>query len=262
LNIMADQRFPSHLTGGKSAADDTPRTSDRFERALLDSARSDVAPPRARERAALAFGIGLPAGSSPRGTLPEHRGSTRPEAPLPCNSATASGSSKLALAGKAALVSVAGGVVSLLIVTRSNDLPPLQPVPPPPRATQTARDAPAPLPVAAAAPRDLPAVASPGPSTAAEPSRPPRRRPASTRQAAPARAAAGESRLLAEVARLDQARAALAVSDAPLVLQHVERYSIEFPNGALAREAARLEARAHALEGGSAKRAHDIGKAR
>jgi hypothetical protein len=73
-------------------------------------------------------------------------------------------------------------------------------------------------------------------------------------------AVSGGSRLLAEVARLDQARAALAASDAPQVLHQIERYRSEFPDGVLAREAARIEARA--LESRSSVSARDIEEAR
>jgi hypothetical protein len=84
----------------------------------------------------------------------------------------------------------------------------------------------------------------------------PKRAPRSMREPA----VSGGSHLLAEVARLDQARAALAASDAPQVLHQIERYRSEFPDGVLAREAARIEARA--LESRSSVSARDIEEAR
>jgi hypothetical protein len=225
------------------------------------------------------------------------RGATQPDAiqqPAasfarvdPVRGADAYGASggALGLASKAALVSLVG-LAALWILARSQEpaaaSPALATAAPAPAALATAAPARAALATATPAPAlaapelgsartAIPEPATP-PATSVEatpasPSRrEPRPRPRGARAAAsrPAQppAADRQSRLLAEVARLDQARAALAGSDAPGALRHLELYRAEFPNGALTREAARIEARAQARMGGSSEPARDIGEAR
>jgi hypothetical protein len=196
--------------------------------------------------------------------------------------AVASGG-KLAFAGKCALVALAGGLAGLLALGHSNGAAVHQSAAPAHAAPLDGRQpAASTLPAGApahqaaapelAAPPDERQPAASAPTTIADPEaattpepsdvRSARTAPRPRQRAHRAPKAPGESRLLAEVARLDQARAALAASDAPRVLQHVERYRAEFPNGVLAREAARLEARGRALESGSAAPGRDIEQAR
>jgi hypothetical protein len=265
---MAEPNSPAATRAGpRGADDDAPLASDRFERALFDSARADTVPRQARERVARALGLAVP----PGGALPGAPGETvcaRSEglvssagpraAAAGAEGAVASGG-KLAFAGKCALVVLAGGLAALAF-GRSNHA----------SAPAAAVSAPLAAPAIAAPPDGLrPAASSPPASAPAhaatppQPDAPPAPKAARPRQRAPrALEAAGESRLLAEVARLDQARAALAAADAPRVLQHVKRYRAEFPNGVLAREAARLEERGRALEGGSGAPRRDIEQAR
>jgi hypothetical protein len=293
---MAHLIFPTPITRERRSIDDTPRTVDPFERALFDSARADEVPDEARARAALALGIGTPAGGNGPGA-PEgasgapgeghpswgtsSRGSRK-------NDPAAQGvSGKLVLAGKAAVVGLASGLAALMILSRSSDGPATSPPATAPSAQRSVAHGPDDAPSrteAAATPLEpsaaLPAAtrlaaepASAHPAVAREAARSdgranrgarPEIRPARNSAAGSGRdpAASGASRLLAEVARLDQARAALAASDVERVMRHIERYRNKFPNGALTREAARLEARARALESGSASRARDIGEAR
>jgi hypothetical protein len=296
---MANPNPSSSGSAGAASAHEPARASDAFERGLLDSARGDEVPARARLRVALALGVGvsdLPDALGHAGearaslhhaTTP--RGAAQPDAAQPHAASLAGGArvrgadaigaggSPLALASKAALVSLVGGLAALWILARSQEPAAASPAPAPaapaPAALAPATPAPAvvPMPAFPSMPEASAGPAIP-PTTAVEATpasssrREPRPRPRGARAAAsrPARppAADGESRLLAEVARLDQARAALAGSDAPGALRHLERYRDEFPNGALAREAARIEARAQARAGGSSVQARDIGEAR
>jgi hypothetical protein len=291
VNIMAN---PKPFSSGTEGA---LRASDAFERALLDSARSDEVPEGARGRVALALGIGVPvaeldsADLGPANHGPANHGPANHDSASLASlgratkaDAVAAGSGPLALAGKVALVSLAGGLVALLLLARSSDPGATTAGMAPAVRTPAALSLPAPFPGHERSNESLvpasPALAA-GPVAPADTAKP--ATPLDVPQASPPRAASrprsraarpaappavhppatnGESRLLAEVARLDQARAALASSDPPRALEHVERYRAEFPNGALAREAARIEARARAQASGSIGKARDIGEAR
>jgi hypothetical protein len=292
---MAHSITPASFPRDRRSTDDAPRTVEPFERALFDSARADEVPDEARARVALALGIGAPAGGNGGGPRDEAPGApgdghdprgTSPRASHANGSAAEAVSGKLVLAGKAAVVGLAGGLAALLILSRSNDVPATSPPATAPSAQRAAAhrpndaagpDEPAAAPLertAALSAASIPAAeaVSAPPDLARETARDAHANPGARPRVRPARqwasdsvadpATGGESRLLAEVARLDQARAALVAADAGLVLRHIERYRNEFPNGVLAREAARLEARAGALVGGSTGRARDIGEAR
>jgi hypothetical protein len=290
---MAHPISPPPISRNQRSTDDPLRTVDPFERALFDSTRADEVPDEGRARVARALGIGMPAGGNGLDTLegasggpgeghPSRGASSRGSR---TNQSTADGvSGKLVLASKAAVVvGLASGLAALLILSRSNDVP----------ATSPSATAPSTQGPAAHGPDDAPSRGEPLERTAALPAAPvPATEPASAHPAVapqaarsdgranrgarpevrPARnsaagsgrdpSASGSSRLLAEVARLDQARAALAASDAEQVMRHIERYRNEFPNGVLTREAARLEARAGALDSRSTSGARDIGDAR
>ena len=266
---MAEPNSPAATRAGVHPPDeDAPLASDRFERALFDSARADDVPRQARERVALALGVAMPPAGALQGAPGEMmcartKGLVANDGPRAA-SAGAEGAiapaGKLAFAGKCALVVVAGGLAALAL-GRSNHA----------SAPAGAVSAPLAAPALVAQPDGRRHAASAPPASAddhAAKSPRPRDAPwapkaARPRQRSPrAPETAGESRLLAEVARLDQARAALAAADAPLVLHHVRRYRAEFPNGVLAREAARLDERGRALEGGSTAPRRDIEQAR
>jgi hypothetical protein len=271
---MANPNPPASGIEREPSPSDLPRASDAFERALLDSARGDVVRDGARGRVALALGIGVPVGgldsanSRSANVDPPNHDSARFASAGHARSGDTlvAGGGPLALAGKVALVSLAGGLVALLLVGGAKDpgaaatgmvsaprAPAALSLPAPssgqPRPNEPPARPPARLDVSEAA---APRAASRSPSRAQRPAL----------HAAPPPSSDGESRLLAEVARLDQARAALAGADRPRALQHIERYRAEFPNGALAREAARIEARARAQASGSIGQARDIGEAR
>jgi hypothetical protein len=243
---MADQRPPTPVGGDQ-------RTSDVFERALFDSAHGDAVPERSRRRVALALGIGGPTnGAGNDGAAASVPGG----APHGASTVAAGGATRgtLGAASQSLLVVVAGGLAALAFLGGSRDE----------IAPTIAASAPAQLapPASPAPPR--PVVAAPAAvGTPAEPSAMPApralRRATTSRRASTlpsARAAAAptsgaESRLLEEVALLDLARAALAASDAPLALERVRHYSAKFPEGVLADEAHRLEARARSHAKGS-----------
>jgi hypothetical protein len=247
--IMADPRHPTPV-------DDDQRTSDVFERALFDSAHADAVPERSRHRVALALGLGGPSnGAGSGGATPTEPGGV----PHGASTVAAGGATRgtLGAASQSLLVVVAGGLAALAFLGGSGDE----------IAPTRAASAPAQLaaPPSPAPPSPAPAVAAPASvETAAEPSAMPA--PRALRRATTSRRATGkppstragatpapraESRLLEEVALLDLARAALAASDAPLALERVRHYSAEFPEGVLADEARRLEARARSHAEGS-----------
>jgi hypothetical protein len=233
--------------------DGDQRTSDVFERALFDSAHADAVPERSRHRVGLALGLGgLPNAGSGAAAASEPGG-----APHGANIATAAGAARGTLGATSQsllVVVVAGGLAALAFLRGSEDTiaptiavsatgllaPPLSPAPPelvvvPPTAVETP-----------AGPSATPALGvRRSATTSRRASKPPPARAATT----PTRRA--ESRLLEEVALLDLARDALAASDAPLALERVRRYSAEFPEGVLADEARRLEARARSHAKGS-----------
>lgn len=242
---MADPRHPT-------PADVDQRTSDVFERALFDSAHGDAVPERSRHRVALALGIGGPTNGAGNDGAAESVPGGAPHA----STVVAGGATRgtLGAASQSLLVVVAGGLAALAFLGGSRDE-----IAPTIAASAPEQLAPPPSP---APPR--PVVAAPSAvDTPAEPSAmpaPPALRRATTSRRAStapsARAAAtpasgAESRLLEEVALLDLARAALAASDAPLALERVRHYSAEFPEGVLADEARRLEARARSHAKGS-----------
>jgi hypothetical protein len=258
---MATPSFPSSICG----ANEPPRTVDPFERALFDSTRADEVPAQARERVALALGISVPAGNA--AARPPHDASGGKPG------AARAGGAKLALASKAALVGLTGGLAALLLLAHPSDVPATARsavLPPSVSEPQPVHEAPTPPAAALLSERSAPLPEGPAANTtslsAHSPRLPPRsghgRAHLSSSGGARGAAAPAQSRLLAEVARLDEARNALAAGDRRVALKHLERYSSEFPDGVLAREAARLQERARALDSGSSARARDIGQAR
>jgi len=267
---MADPRHPTPL-------DADQRTSDLFERALFDSARADAVPERSRQRVALALGVGVPAGGAGIGgaSAPELASSGHATGAL----AAGGGAGKALGAGSAPLwVVLAGGLAALVFLGGSEGEPARS------ESTSSASHVAAPsveLEPAPTASSQLAAADSPLPSVALEePTPPPVPRaeaepeqrvsnaravkPRRAGSAQPGRAAAtrADSRLLEEVAALDRARAAIAASDASLALVQLRRYSAQFPQGVLSREARRLEERARSLVGGSSESGRDIEEAR
>jgi hypothetical protein len=244
---MADPRLPTPVDGDQ-------RTSDAFERALFDSAHGDTVPERSRHRVALALGIGGPInGAGNDGAAASEPGG----APHGASTVAAGGAARgtLGAASQSLLVVVvAGGLAALAFLRGSEDeIAPTIAVSAPGQLASPPSPAPPRLVVAPPAAVETPAEPSATPAlgvrrsatTSRRASKPPPARAATT----PARRT--ESRLLEEVALLDLARDALAASDAPLALERVRRYSAEFPEGVLADEARRLEARARSHAKGS-----------
>jgi hypothetical protein len=238
------------------------RTSDVFQRALFDSARADAVPERSRHQVALALGLAGPTnGAGSGGTTPSELGGAPPGARSVATGGAARGT--LGYASQSLLVVVAGGLAALAFLGATEEE--IAPTSAPSPLASAPFVAPLPPGVGAAATVEAPAGAhSSAPSaTPAEPPKMPAltasRRTTTSRRAAkspaahpaPAPAASAESRLLEEVALLDLARVAVAASDAPLALERLRRYSAEFPEGVLADEARRLEARARSRGKGS-----------
>jgi hypothetical protein len=248
-----------------------PAADEDFMRQLFVAARRREVPEASRQRVALALGLGpLPpiAGSQEAGG-----GLGASELPAPSLAAGVA-PSKLVLFSKAALVGLAGGMLALGVSLRSGETPngsqresasasaseALAAIPrgeslPPSSMGAEHGAATARMAVPSLAASDVPDNEAADNQTADNQTAPPRAEPrlARARRAERSRAQAPlrdpESRLLAEVRLLDEAREALAAGQATLALATLSRYADQFSGGTLSLDAAVLEVRALARAG-------------
>jgi len=236
----------------------TPLSAADFERQLFASASHDRVPEVSRQRVALALGLAPLAAGVELGE----------PGPAPPQLAGA-GHGKLALLSKSLLVGLVGGAVAIGVALRANDTSNGA-------GSSAARsaEAPAATPVVEHAAREatttaaplaaVEAEAAPPPAPAETPARTarPRRAAGALGQRSPAAAVASpdtESRLLAEVRVLDEARDALAKEQPRAALAALARYDAEFPRGTLSLDAAVLEIRA-LVRAGAASRAQRLAR--
>ena len=226
----------------------TPTSAADFERQLFASARHDGVPEASRRRVALALGL-VPPGAA------VELGNPGPSPAAP--QLVGVGQSKLALLSKSLLLGLIGGAIAIGVGLRADDVP--RPAGPsaPPGAAEASSIGASTVPAPTMATRPAADVA-PDPAPPEAPARPARvRRAPSARgqrsSAADVAAPAAQSRLLAEVRLLDEARGALAAEQPRTALATLARYAAEFPRGTLTLDAAVLEIRALVRAGAAAQ---------